>query len=231
MEIIYYISIFLVITGIAALIRITLDFRESFAKIIAGHNDIDLIKIRIDDLDDKLCRIADMIEACAKCERIIYENQNKLEDSVNKTRDEIKDINEYIDMISSTVVPTIRDTYNLLTEGSLSMTINEYQHMALRTESPTTNETDRILQGAMGLCGESGEYIDILKKHMFQGHELDKKHMAKELGDIAWYLAVSADAIDYDLETIFQMNIDKLKARYPEGFETNKSTHRKADDI
>ena len=179
MEIIYYISIFLVITGIAALIRITLDFRESFAKIIAGHNDVDLIKIRIDDLDDKLCRIADMIEACAKCERIIYENQNKLEDAVNKTRDEIKDTNEYIDMISSTVVPTIRDTYNLLTEGGLSMTINEYQQMALRTESPTTNETDRILQGAMGLCGESGEYIDILKKHMFQGHELDKKHMAK----------------------------------------------------
>ena len=231
MEIIYYISIFLVITGIAALIRITLDFRESFAKIIAGHNDVTLIKLRIDDLDDKLYRIADMIEACAKCERIIYENQNKLEDAINKTQDEIKDINEYIDMISSTVVPTIRDTYNLLTEGSLSMTINEYQHMALRTESPTTNETDRILQGAMGLCGESGEYIDILKKHMFQGHELDKKHMAKELGDIAWYLAVSADAIDYDLETIFQMNIDKLKARYPEGFETNKSTHRKADDI
>ena len=220
MEIIYYISIFLVITGIAALIRITLDFRESFAKIIAGRNDVTLIKLRIDDLDDKLCRIADMIEACAKCERIIYENQNKLEDAVNKTRDEIKDINEYIDMISSTVVPTIRDTYSLLTEGGLSMTINEYQQMALRTESPTTNQTDRILQGAMGLCGESGEYIDILKKHM-----------AKELGDIAWYLAVSADAIDYDLETIFQMNIDKLKARYPEGFETNKSTHRKADDI
>lgn len=231
MEIIYYISIFLVITGIAALIRITLDFRESFEKIIAGRNDVTFIKLRIDDLDDKLCRIADMIEACAKCDRIIYENQNKLEDAVNKTRDEIKDINEYIDMISSTVVPTIRDTYNLLTEGSLSMTINEYQQMALRTESPTTNETDRILQGAMGLCGESGEYIDILKKYMFQGHELDKKHMAKELGDIAWYLAVSADAIDYDLETIFQMNIDKLKARYPEGFETNKSTHRKADDI
>ena len=111
------------------------------------------------------------------------------------------------------------------------MTINEYQQMALRTESPTTTITDRMLQGAMGLCGESGEYIDILKKHMFQGHDLDEEHMAKELGDIAWYLAVSADAIDYDLETIFKMNIDKLKARYPEGFEVSKSTDRRADDI
>lgn len=231
MEILYYIATFLVIVGIAVLLRIILDFRERFMKIIEDWHDVALIKIRIDALDDKLCRIVDMIEACAKCERIVYENQNKLEDAIDKTRDEIKDVNEYIDMISSTVVPTIRDTYNLLTEGSLSMTINEYQQMALRTESPTADEIDRILQGAMGLCGESGEYIDILKKHMFQGHELDKEHMAKELGDIAWYLAVSADAIDYDLETIFQMNIDKLKARYPEGFETNKSTHRKADDI
>lgn len=231
MEILYYIATFLVIVGIAVLLRIILDFRERFMKIIEDWHDVALIKIRIDAIDHKLCRMVDMIEACAKYERIIYENQNKLEDAIDKTRDEIKDINDYIDMISSTVVPTIRDTYNLLTEGSLSMTINEYQQMALRTESPTTDETDRILQGAMGLCGESGEYIDILKKHMFQGHELDKEHMAKELGDIAWYLAVSADAIDYDLETIFQTNIDKLKARYPEGFETNKSTNRKADDI
>lgn len=111
------------------------------------------------------------------------------------------------------------------------MTINEYQQMALRTESPTISETNRILQGAMGLCGESGEYIDILKKHIFQGHALDKEHMAKELGDIAWYLAVSAAAIGYDLETVLQMNIEKLRARYPEGFEASKSTNRKSDDI
>jgi NTP pyrophosphatase (non-canonical NTP hydrolase) len=111
------------------------------------------------------------------------------------------------------------------------MTINEYQQLALRTESPTLTETLRILQGAMGLCRESGEYIDILKKHIFQGHDLNKEHMAKELGDIAWYLAVSAAAIGYDLETVFQMNIDKLKARYPDGFEADRSTHRKDDDI
>ena len=116
MEVVYYITIFLVIAGIAALIRIALNLNERFAEIIALRNDVALIKIRIDDLDDKLCRIEDMIEACAKCERIIYENQNKLENAINKTQDEIKDINEYIDMISSTVVPTIRDTYNLLIE-------------------------------------------------------------------------------------------------------------------
>jgi NTP pyrophosphatase (non-canonical NTP hydrolase) len=83
----------------------------------------------------------------------------------------------------------------------------------------------------MGLNGEAGECIDILKKHIFQGHDLDKEHIAKELGDVAWYLAVSAAAIGYDLETILQMNVDKLRARYPDGFNTEASQHRKTNDI
>ena len=80
------------------------------------------------------------------------------------------------------------------------------------------------------LCGESGEAIDLVKKWMMQGHELDKAHLAKELGDIAWYLAEAATAIGYDLETILQNNIDKLKARYPEGFDAERSMHRKNGD-
>lgn len=111
------------------------------------------------------------------------------------------------------------------------MTINEYQQAALRTESGMVKTYPRILNGLMGLNGESGEAIDILKKHYFQGYEFDREHMAKELGDIAWYLAVSADAIGYDLETIFEMNINKLKARYPDGFTSECSINRKSDDI
>lgn len=111
------------------------------------------------------------------------------------------------------------------------MTINEYQKLALRTEQGMSKEYPRLLNGLMGLSGEAGEALDALKKHMFQGHWLDKTHIAKELGDVAWYLAVSADALGFDLETIFQMNIDKLKARYPDGFEVEKSVNRKAGDI
>ena len=111
------------------------------------------------------------------------------------------------------------------------MTINEYQQNALRTEAGGNNTYPRILNGLMGLNGESGEAIDILKKHLFQGHELNKEHLAKELGDIAWYLAVSADAIGYDLETILQMNVDKLKKRYPDGFKTELSINRNENDI
>ena len=106
------------------------------------------------------------------------------------------------------------------------MTINEYQKAALRTLNPDLNERDVLINGVMGLCGESGEAIDIVKKHLAQGHPLDREKLAKELGDIAWYLAETAFAIGYPLEEILQMNIDKLKARYPEGFSSENSINR-----
>ena len=129
------------------------------------------------------------------------------------------------------------------------MTGNEYQKAALRTASLTgknnrvspmveillergypTNDL-MLLNGALGLGGESGEVEDIVKKSIFQGHQIDREHVAKELGDVAWYLAVAAAGIDYDLDTIFQMNVDKLWARYPNGFDTEHSLHRKEGDV
>lgn len=103
---------------------------------------------------------------------------------------------------------------------------NDYQKKALRTEAGSCADSQRLVQGLMGLAGEAGEAIDILKKHMFQGHELDKEHIAEELGDVAWYLAVSADAIGYSLSDIFSKNIEKLEQRYPNGFEPKRSVNR-----
>ena len=60
---------------------------------------------------------------------------------------------------------------------------------------------------------------------------LDKHHLAMELGDVAWYIAVTAQAIGYDLETVLRMNIEKLRRRYPDGFDSNKSVNREEDDI
>lgn len=110
------------------------------------------------------------------------------------------------------------------------MTVNEYQRKAMRT-AKDEHKADLLVEGVMGLNGEAGECIDLVKKHLFQGKPLDKEHLAKELGDVAWYLAVSAEALGYDLETIFKMNIAKLEARYPDGFEADKSEHRKEGDV
>lgn len=111
------------------------------------------------------------------------------------------------------------------------MTINEYQALAMRTSNKSLSTDMNLLNGALGLAGESGEVADLVKKHMMQGHALDATHVAKELGDICWYIAETATAIGYDLETIMQMNIDKLRKRYPDGFDTERSQHRKEGDV
>lgn len=151
--------------------------------------------------------------------------------------DEIVDpINQKI-LIAKLAAKTLTDkhTDKITNEKeNTTMTINEYQAHALRTESRITADPVpyiRVLEGLMGLNGEAGEAIDIMKKVLFQNHEFDREHLAKELGDIAWYLAIAADAIGYDLETILKMNVDKLKARYPDGFNAEHSQNRSADDI
>ena len=106
------------------------------------------------------------------------------------------------------------------------MTINEYQKLAMTTLNPALSEKDVLINGVMGLCGESGEAIDIVKKWLAQGHELDKEKLAKELGDICWYLAETATALGLSLEDIMAANIEKLKKRYPEGFDTERSVNR-----
>ena len=113
------------------------------------------------------------------------------------------------------------------------MTINEYQKECLRTEPEAAkfNEISRLENGLMGLNGEAGEAIDIFKKFFFQGHDFDREHLAKELGDVAWYLAVSAAALNYSLEDIFKMNVEKLRARYPDGFNPELSKNREPGDL
>ena len=106
------------------------------------------------------------------------------------------------------------------------MTPNEYQKLAMTTLNPELSPRDVLINGVMGLCGESGEAIDIVKKHLHQGHPLDREALIKELGDIAWYLAETATALDISLEDVLAGNIEKLRSRYPEGFSTERSVNR-----
>lgn len=106
------------------------------------------------------------------------------------------------------------------------MTGNEYQKAALRTANMDYSEYGMIMNGALGLCGEAGEVADLIKKATFQGHNLDTEHIAEELGDVAWYLAITASAIGKNLDEIFSANVDKLRRRYPEGFDADRSVHR-----
>jgi NTP pyrophosphatase (non-canonical NTP hydrolase) len=106
------------------------------------------------------------------------------------------------------------------------MNLNEYQKKALRTACEYDTELDMMLNGLMGLNGEAGECIDILKKYMYQGHKFDKEKMLDELGDVLWYISLSAQAIGKTLDEVAIHNIEKLEKRFPEGFSSDKSINR-----
>ena len=106
------------------------------------------------------------------------------------------------------------------------MTPNEYQQEALRTANLSLQGYDNLVIGALGLCGESGEVADHVKKFLGQGHDLDRDHVIEECGDVLWYVSLTLKAVGCDMETCMQRNIAKLRRRYPDGFDELHSINR-----
>lgn len=121
------------------------------------------------------------------------------------------------------------------------MTGKGYQTLAMRTNDGKSTERlenttqvkdiGSLLNGVLGLTGEAGEVSDLIKKTIFHKKEFDLTHLKKELGDVMWYIAMICDSVGLDMDEVMEHNIEKLKARYPEGFDTFKANHRESGDI
>lgn len=124
------------------------------------------------------------------------------------------------------------------------MTGNAYQRHAMRTNDELSTarlehsidmnskyDIGGIVMATMGLSGEVGELNDMIKKWIFHKSDMDITHAKKELGDILWYVACMAESFGWNLDEIMRMNIDKLKARYPEGFDINRANHKEKYDV
>lgn len=122
----------------------------------------------------------------------------------------------------------------------------DYQKLAMRTNDgkntarlagvaaygeETTVDMGGIFDACLGLSGEVGELNDMIKKWVFHEKPIDIMHAKKELGDVLWYVAMMCESFGWDLDEIMQMNIDKLKARYPEGFDIAKANNRASGDV
>lgn len=88
-----------------------------------------------------------------------------------------------------------------------------------------------IINGLFGLSGEVGELTDMVKKWIFHNKSFDITHAQKELGDVMWYIAMTCESFGWSLDEIMQMNIDKLKKRYPDGFDTERANNRSPEDV
>lgn len=95
------------------------------------------------------------------------------------------------------------------------MTGNNYQRKAMRT---ATLKCRDMANAALGLAGEAGEVADEVKKCLYQGREWDSEKIIEELGDVLWYVALTADMLDVPLDFVMEYNLDKLQKRYPDGF-------------
>lgn len=111
------------------------------------------------------------------------------------------------------------------------MTGNEYQKLAERTmDFKNLTPAELEMHALHGMVGEIGELHSIYQK-VYQGHEFDEEHAKKEVGDILWFISEYCTAMGWQLEDVMKMNIEKLKARYPKGFETERSLNRVEGDI
>ena len=98
--------------------------------------------------------------------------------------------------------------------------------LAQRTDARDNTASGKLENGILGMCGEAGECADLLKKYLYQGHELERDKLAEETGDVLWYVAETAAGLGLTLEDIAKRNIEKLKRRYPDGFDAERSRQR-----
>ena len=109
------------------------------------------------------------------------------------------------------------------------MTGNEYQTLAARTIGTRMSKARQEMHALHGMASEIGELHGIYQK-AYQGHKVEEEQRKKELGDLLWFAAEYCTANDWTLEEVMAVNIQKLRARYPEGFEEEKSLHRAEGD-
>ena len=110
------------------------------------------------------------------------------------------------------------------------MTLNDYQQLARRTMNLQLNVGSTVLHALHGMASEVGEIHGIYQKY-YQGHDFQPEHLMKELGDLLWMIAEFCTAYGWAMDDVAQMNIDKLMARYPDGFKAEQSLHRKEGDV
>jgi NTP pyrophosphatase (non-canonical NTP hydrolase) len=105
-------------------------------------------------------------------------------------------------------------------------TLNEYQADAKRTMAKRQLDFFNLAVAGLGITGEAGEVADYIKKVVSHGHEFDAAKLKAELGDLMWYISMLATLMEVPLEDIAHQNIEKLRKRYPKGFEAERSINR-----
>lgn len=121
---------------------------------------------------------------------------------------------------------TTREKMQTLVESAKRTDLHDYSIAVARLQD---ERVVKLLHAAMGLCTEAGEFMDMIKRHVFYGKPIDTVNAIEELGDITWYERIGVDALEADYLAMIERNVDKLRARYPDKFTEDKATNRDLD--
>lgn len=184
-------------------------------------------------LDAKIQSANDRAANAKKEAKLFKERAESASERVRYLERKLRDVEGLNDSLMKELA---RRQFNIARDEALSE-IREhdadlYQQDVLRYAPDNYGHLTNVIYAAMGLCGEAGEASELIKKHAYHGHAIDTEHLARELGDVLWYVSYMAHLFGYPLGKIMAMNQEKLAKRYPEGkFDAERSRNRMEDDI
>lgn len=204
-----------------------LELREELERIRRVANNIDSSQTALKDADAKIQSANDRAANAKKEAKEAKERAENASERVRYLERKLRDVESLNDSLMK----------ELARRQGCQAEIREhdadiYQLDVLKYAPDYQHYMPNVLYAAIGICGEAGEVSELVKKYAYHGHAIDKDHLARELGDVLWYVSYMAHLFGYSLGEIMEMNQDKLAKRYPDGkFDEERSKNRKEGDI
>lgn len=205
-----------------------LELREELERIRrAANNSIDSSQTALKDADAKIQSANDRAANAKKEAKEAKERAESASERVRYLERKLRDVENLNDLLMKELARR---------QGALRQVIDNdadaYQQNVLKYAPDHHDYLLNVIYAAMGMCGEAGEASELIKKYAYHGHAIDTEHLARELGDVLWYVSYMAHLFGYPLGKIMAMNQEKLAKRYPDGkFDAERSNNRKEDNI
>ena len=204
-----------------------LELREELERIRRAANSIDPSQTALKDAEAKIQSANDRVANAKKEAKEAKERAESASERIRYLERKLRDVESLNDSLMK----------ELARRQGCQAEIREhdadiYQLDVLKYAPDYQHYMPNVLYAAIGICGEAGEVSELVKKYAYHGHAIDKDHLARELGDVLWYVSYMAHLFGYSLGEIMEMNQDKLAKRYPDGkFDAERSRNRKEGDI
>ena len=204
-----------------------LELREELERIRRAANSVDSSQTALKDAEAKIQSANDRAANAKKEAKEAKERAESASERIRYLERKLRDVESLNDSLMKELArrqgcqTEIREHDADIYQLDILKYAPDYQHYM-----------PNVLYAAIGICGEAGEVSELVKKYAYHGHAIDKDHLARELGDVLWYVSYMAHLFGYSLGEIMEMNQDKLAKRYPDGkFDAERSRNRKEGDI